>query len=50
MYGVNNGFSNNFGVNLPKKRYIPLTVFIQNLALGMVSQVRTLTPNFTVLA
>jgi len=28
----------------------PLNRFLQNLAWGRVSQVRTLTPNFTVLA
>jgi len=40
----------NFSYKFAKKRVYPLKQFLQNLAWGRESQVRTLTPNFTALA
>jgi len=38
------------GTKLPKRGYIPLSDFLPNLAWRRESQVRTLMPNFTIVA
>ena len=38
-----------FGMNLPQRGISPLVIF-QKFGMGRVSQIRTLTPNFTILA
>ena len=46
---VDRNVSVNFGVNLPQRGIYPKPIFTK-FGMGKVSQVRTLTPNFTILA